>query len=217
MAQIVRYHIWESQLANQDITDKIVVRNLQATANAGIDAWGRKREQPILVTVTVSLGQSFSSAAAADSLDNSTIHYGILSKKIRSAINSIPPQDHLQTDALAMLIDDEVRQVAGKTPLASTEVDIFYPKASRYGDGAGFRYSISYLHAPFSMVLYLQNLRVDCIIGINSNEKIQKQPVVVNLWVDAVRSGRADDYARIESVVVEVGTFSECKTETDCV
>ncbi|KAF2786201.1 hypothetical protein K505DRAFT_380419 [Melanomma pulvis-pyrius CBS 109.77] len=212
MAQVVRQAVWQAQFAKEDVTDKITVRNLEVTANSGVDAWGREKEQRALVTVTLTFGQSFASAAAADSLDGSTVHYGILSKEIRSSIDSNRSAGHLGTGALSNHIHARALHTADKAPLASVEVDIFYPKGSLLGDGAGFRQCISYPNESASLVLYLQNVRVPCIIGINSNEREQKQPVVVNLWVEKVGAGRADDYTKLESLVVEAISNSSFET-----
>lgn len=204
MSQVVRQAVWEAQFASQEIIDKITVRNLEVTVNAGVDAWGRPKEQRALVTVDLTLSSSFQSAATADSLDGSTVHYGILSKEIRALIACNQSIGHATTGEMSAYIHTRALHTADKAPLASVEIDIFYPKGSMLGDGAGFRQSISYPNKSTSTVLYLQNVRVPCVIGVNSNERKQKQPVVVNLWIECIAAERADDYTKVETVVVDV-------------
>ena len=61
----------------------IQVNNLQTNLKVGTDAWGRAGKlQPALISATVSLLQDFGTAAMGDDVDQSTIHYGILSKEI---------------------------------------------------------------------------------------------------------------------------------------
>jgi len=65
---------------NQDI---ISVKNLQLPAGVvAPDVWGKAKEQPALLTVSLVLrGEGFGKAAEGDRLDASTIHYGELSKR----------------------------------------------------------------------------------------------------------------------------------------
>ena len=205
---------WQGKLAASGVTDKITVANLQVTANAGTDAWGRQKSQPALITVTLSLAKSFDTAAEADALDNSTVHYGQLSKHIRSTIEKAG--DHLSTEKLAQLVHDCASETAGETPLRAIETHIFYPKGSLLGDGAGYLFAV--LFDPedrmiFSQVSYLKNVRIPCVIGINDNERLQKQPVVINVWLDPLPSGRSDDYARLEAVLANVRYMSQVSSE----
>jgi len=64
----------------------IRVTNLQTTAKVGTDAWGISGKiQPVLISVSVSLRHPFSTASKKDSVDESTLHYGKLSKAILEA------------------------------------------------------------------------------------------------------------------------------------
>ncbi|KAF2675882.1 hypothetical protein K458DRAFT_425187 [Lentithecium fluviatile CBS 122367] len=205
-----RQDAWDGFLAAKSITDKIHVRNLEATVNAGFDVWGRKRKQRALITITLSLAKPFDSAAEADALDRSTVHYGTLSKDIQSCIQE--QRQWMSTGDLSRLILTCIGKTAGTTELAATEVDIMYPKSSMLGDGAGYSFSSmpvpSHQQIWISNVLYLRNVRIPCLIGVNSNERTAKQPVVVNMWIECLRPTRTDDYVKLEAVVVKVGFIS---------
>lgn len=193
------------QYRNAITEDKIAVRNLQVTVNAGQDAWGRQKTQPALITVILSLANSFNSAAAADALDASTIHYGQLSKAIKAGVENIP--QHFRTDQLASRIGSCIFEAAGATDLHAYEIEIFFPKGSLLGDGAGWSYSELEVprHGRFSTeTLHLRNVRIPCIIGINANEREHIQPVVVNLWLEHMATHLSEDYPRIEATVVNV-------------
>lgn len=179
--------------------------------DAGVDVWGRKTKQRVFLTVTISFAQSFDSAAKADALDNSTVHYGHLSKNIRKVLEE--DETWLSTVQLAEKIENCVFQTARMASVMSLEVDVFYPKGSMLGEGAGYSYLVQSardvdVEVPqvVSKVLYLRNVTVPCIIGINTNEKLRKQPVVVNLWIECLPAGRCDEYAQLELLLINVGS-----------
>jgi dihydroneopterin aldolase len=186
-------------------SDSITVRNLSVRVNAGYDVWGRQKEQRALVTVSVILKSTFDSAAAADTLDTSTIHYGHLSKNISSRIQEVTAQ-WTSTYDLSQVILHAVTQTAGNAPIAGTHLEIFYPKGSMLGDGAGSTYS--YFEGSgsrlLSRVLLLSNVQIPCLIGVNSNERMKKQPVVVSLWIECISENRVDDYVEVEECLTRV-------------
>jgi dihydroneopterin aldolase len=198
---------WRALLyRNTDFEDKIAVRNLQVTVDAGKDAWGREKVQPALLTVTLSLSNSFDSAAAADALDNSTIHYGHLSKTIKSTVENF--LGHLTSHGLVAHTVSSIFKVADeKTDLHAYEVEVLYPKGSLLGDGVAWYYGELEVprHGRFcTRTLHIRNLRIPCLIGINSNEREHTQPVVVNVWLEDVAPHLCDEGHHIESIVVDV-------------
>jgi dihydroneopterin aldolase len=200
---LARQVVWNAEVAQSNCTDKILVQNLAVTVNAGTDAWGRKKKQRALISVTVTLGNHFSSASKTDTVDESTVHYGILSKAILGRL-----QDDslmwMDTADLSIAIAGIVRTAAGSAPIFAIETDVCYPKGSMFGDGVGHQASIITATGVYSNVLYLKNIRVPCLIGVNANERLKKQPVVINLWVDCVHASRVDDYAALENSIVQV-------------
>ncbi|KAJ4310923.1 hypothetical protein N0V94_008193 [Neodidymelliopsis sp. IMI 364377] len=208
---LARQAVWNAQVAQSACTDKIIVQNLAVTVNAGTDVWGRKKKQRALITVTVTLGNNFSSASSTDTVDESTIHYGTLSKAIQARIQD-DSLNWMSTADLSISIAGIVRTAAGSAPIFAIETDVCYLKGSMFGDGAGHRTSIITQSGVYSNVLYLQNVRIPCLIGVNSNERLQKQPVVVNLWVDCVPASRVDDYAALETALVQIVSATSYET-----
>lgn len=205
MTKTVRQSLWDAQLALSEHSDKIIVQNLEVTVNAGKDVWGRQKAQRALITVTVTLDQKFASASTTDTVDGSTIHYGILSKAVQARLENFS-SEWVPTGGISALVADSVRQIAGSTPIHAIETDIRYLKGSMFGDGAGHRTSRLESIDVRSNVLYLRNVRIPCLIGVNSNERLQKQPVVLNLWVECLPhpGTRADDYPELETFLVTV-------------
>ncbi|KAH7120929.1 Dihydroneopterin aldolase-domain-containing protein [Dendryphion nanum] len=205
--QLVRQAVWQAKLVASDVTDKVSVRNLQVSVKAGSDAWGRRKEQPALISVTLSFKIPF--ATDEDILNTTTVDYGKLSKDIRLGI--LTNETHLSTNDLALLISNQAQVTAGQTAIAAGEVDVFYPKASLLGDGAGLLYS-SLNQEWACKVVYLKNVRVPCIIGLNEHERTMKQPVVINLWVDSPPDVISDDFHLLERLLVKFVEASSCGT-----
>lgn len=204
MAKLVQQFRWDAQVTQSGHYDKIMVQNLEVVVNAGKDVWGRPKKQRALISVTLTLGKQFTSASSTDSVDDSTIHYGTLSKAIQAQFRD-EDRAWLSTVALSATIGECVQDMAGATEIYAIETDVCYLKGSMFGDGAGYVNSTignSNLH---SKVLYLRNLRIPCLIGVNSNERLQKQPVVANVWIDQVPDSRVDDYAELETLLFKVG------------
>ena len=203
MAKLVRQRQWDAYLAQSGHYDKIIVQNLEVVANAGKDVWGRPKKQRVLISVALTLGRQFTSASSTDSVDDSTIHYGTLSKAIQARFQA-DNLAWLSTAALSNTIVQCVHDVAGATEIYAIETDVLYSKGSMFGEGAGHITSAIDSSNLRSNVLYLRNLRIPCIIGVNSNERLQKQPVVANVWIDKVSNSRIDDYAELETLLFEV-------------
>jgi dihydroneopterin aldolase len=204
MSSVVRQALWDAELARSGCFDKIIVQNLEVTVNAGTDVWGRQKVQRALISVSVTLGHQFASASTTDTVDASTIHYGILSKAIQADVQS-SKSEWASTHSLSAVIGQSVEKVAGSTPIFAVETNVCYVKGSMFGDGAGYTTSRIIQGADVqSHVLYLRNVRIPCLIGVNSNERLQKQPVVLNIWVERVHESQVDEYAKLETFLCTV-------------
>lgn len=212
MTRIIRQTLWNAQVAQSGHYDTINVENLEVTVNAGTDVWGRKKKQRAFISITVTLGQVFASASATDTVDQSTIHYGTLCKAIQARLQQ-QDSEWMCTARLSKSIADSIREVAGSTPIYAIKTDVRYLKGSMFGDGAGHVSSIIEHESIQSSTLYLRNVCVPCLIGVNANERLRKQPVVVNMWVDSIPDSRLDDYAELENIVVNVSLLPLRKFE----
>ncbi|KAK5724172.1 hypothetical protein LTR17_013553 [Elasticomyces elasticus] len=170
---------------NQDI---ISVKNLQLPAGVvAPDVWGKPKEQPALLTITLVLNGGFASAASKDALDGSTIHYGELSKRIRSACGEQgQTAEDVRTHA-ERVICEMARKGEGKFIVARSVVEVNLPKASMYGDGATLIYITEYDDAgrarAAQRVFVVKEVKLMLLVGVNAYERNAKQPIIASLWL----------------------------------
>lgn len=192
--------------------DKVSVQHLRLMANSGFDGWGRKREQPVSISVILSLRQPFATAALADQVNESTVHYGNLSKLVAANVNRPDqawrgPNDMIQ--ALALTAMEAAPQLS---LLAAIEVDLCFLKASLNGDGICMHLKNSQESDVTSITLQLCNIRMPALVGVNSHERNMKQAIVVNVWVDRVQTHLSEHSFELEPIVVK--TVEESSFET---
>jgi dihydroneopterin aldolase len=180
--------------------DIISVKNLQLPFGVvAPDVWGKPKEQPALVTITLVLKNGFSSAASKDELDNSTIHYGELSKRIRNAC-AVQGQtaghvsSHVERAIRELGTKKTRRDVDGSSAAGGSSfivgrsvVEVNLPKASMYGDGVALSTVSEYDHADkvvfAQRVFMVKDVKIMTLVGVNAYERTAKQPLVASLWV----------------------------------
>lgn len=187
--------------------DGILLQNLtlEHAHRVGTDAWGRAKEQPVLISVAVSFKQPFSTAANNDALDSSTMHYGQLAKALRG----LPRSKNGETvEEFACRIQDGINTLAGKSDLLEvTQVEIRLPKASLLGQGVSFIRAFQPVNSGQSKItrsLLLDSVTVPVLVGVNANERARKQPLLFHVFVTSVKAGSADTFADFEARLVEV-------------
>lgn len=204
MAQsLVSHREWEA--SKQFVTDQVSVRNLKVNVNAAYDIWGRPKPQPAEISLSLNLSQPFSSAAASDSIDSSTVHYGQLSKSIVKAVQDgvdVPwrsPHELINAVAIAA-------QGAAADPsiISTLEITTAYPKATRFGEAV----RLHLYHRPAdemtSAVLSVDNVQSAALIGVNSNERTMKQSVVISIAVDRITTLISERYFELEQLIEKV-------------
>lgn len=208
---------------------QIHVRSLQTTLPISTDAWGRpSNSQPVLISVSLSLSQPFSSAASNDEIESSTVHYGVLSKSVLAhcgAVRSDPTGEWLKsvqgTTIWGFLVGLDRHLfndvVQGSEPflresmLEGWKSEVFLVKGSLLGQGVRMtKYVDCKVKSGIArerFVLCLEKLNVPCLIGVNDIERTAKQLVVATVGIEAGKKGMAlvgDEFVKLESVVVEV-------------
>jgi dihydroneopterin aldolase len=212
----------------------IRVTNLQTSLPVAKDAWGRQGKlQPVLISASVSLREPFSSASSSDTVTNSTIHYGVLSKAILESCRrctDIFDASGLAADGFTMeflmqlihlflthsviqgQLDADYLRIVNDLVLPtkllkSLEIVIKLPKASLVGIAVSLRYHLTYKidgQGPdkFSSVLKLHDLRIPTLVGVNPNERLAKQVLVVNVELDPWI--QEESYNELEEIVFKV-------------
>ncbi|KAL1798413.1 hypothetical protein ACET3X_002450 [Alternaria dauci] len=218
MSQLVTQVQWNAEAASSGHYDKIMVQNLEVVVNAGKDVWGREKKQRALISVTLTLAKQFTSASSTDSVDDSTVHYGTLSKAIQARFKD-ETMAWMSTSALSTAVSKCVRDVAGSTDVYAIETNLCYIKGSMFGEGAGHITSHIERTGTRTNVLYLRDVRIPCLIGVNANERMQKQPVVLNVWVDKIDDSRVEDYPQLETLLFEASAtkYTSTRQLTDLV
>lgn len=188
--------------------DGISIQNLtlQHPPSFANDAWGRPKEQPCLISVALSFRSSFTSAASKDALDESTMHYGVLGKRLRGTeLHS----DSQTIDGLADALHETILATPpGVSLLESSQVQIHLPKASLLGQGITFTRFVPYDQVGSTQAkrsLHLRNINVPVLIGVNAHERTRKQPLIVSVWLDGLPDGNAEIYPVLERDLVDVG------------
>lgn len=205
---LVEHDQWLYTSSSQ--TDKVCINDLAVNAMAGLDCWRRKKEQPVYISLTLTFKGEFFTASTKDVVDQSTVHYGKLGKNITATISEkSKAQEWLSSFDLAVLVEKAAQQTAGDPSLISTYiVDLSYPKGSLYGDRAGYRYCVAYNADVYAITLYLENIRVPILLGVNEYERKKKQIVVANIWLDKIDKDFIDDHIALEETFIKVQGYS---------
>ena len=205
---LIEYDQWLCTGASQ--TDKVCINDLAVNAMAGLDCWRRKKEQPVYISLTLSFRGEFFTASTRDVVDQSTVHYGKLGKNIIATISEkSKAQEWLSSGDLAALIEKTAQRTAGDASLISTcIVDLSYPKGSLYGERAGYRYCVAYNADVYATTLYLENIRLPIILGVNEYERKKKQLIVASLWLDKIDRESIDDHTALEETFIKVQEHS---------
>ncbi|QSZ31254.1 hypothetical protein DSL72_000817 [Monilinia vaccinii-corymbosi] len=204
---------WELLKAREEPVAVIEIKDLQVEAFIGADAWGwdwdvkNCQSQPILVSMSLSLRQPFSTASEKDDLTEDTIHYGRLrSGIIESVSNFNSPQFNPMSPmyfcpgVLILHIAEYFSQVARLTTgkyINWSSYKVMLPKSSLFGAGISLTVETLY-NAPSlknkngawgaACTLRVHDLTVPIIIGMLDKERVRKQNVVANVEIDRYQS-----------------------------
>lgn len=186
--------------------DGISIRDLsfQHSPQHGLDAWGREKEQPVLLSVSLDFRRSYDTAASQDALDASTMHYGVLAKNLRG----LKPNDDWQSldDLAARVLKTVMNTPPGSELVNGCQIEVKLPKASLLGESVTYVYFRS--DNEESRVLHLSNIFIPTLIGVNSNERQSKQKLFVSVWVGGIQKDDAETYTQLEQVLVQASHFS---------
>ncbi|PHH75264.1 hypothetical protein CDD80_2510 [Ophiocordyceps camponoti-rufipedis] len=201
------------------------VRGLQTTIQGPRDAWGRPdRSQPMTMSAEVSLRGAFAATSSHDALTVDTVHYGKLSKAILASVGGMLSSTLSLSSVVALVwrdltcgtADDDqpsARDASGAPSLLDAEtvgclvLTARLPKASLMGDGVSFSLAGGVNALEPVGVLRLHALRVPTVIGINENERMARQSVVMSVEVERLNAA-TDVYPALEAKIVEETTVS---------
>ncbi|KAF9165917.1 trifunctional dihydropteroate synthetase [Actinomortierella ambigua] len=171
------------------MNDKIVIKDLTVRNIIGVDGWERSKRQPVIINLTVYT--SVSQAGDTDHLPYS-IHYGVLCKTVEAH------SEKTEFRSVEALADSIARVVIHKCHAPKITVRVDKPRALLHAASAGVEitrergdYSEEQLtgkvvvpiHFRETDTIFVKDLRLSCIIGVNPWEREEKQVVILNLQV----------------------------------
>lgn len=171
--------------------DKILVKNLVLKNVAGVEAWQRLKSQPVVISVA--LYTDISAAGDTDHVTN-TIHYGHVTKAITKLGETCTFQ------SLEGLAHAVVKLCCVQFGAKRTEVTVEQPKALLHAAASGVKLTRAiedYEGCDKDVVettgqvsglgvadeIFVRDLRLHTIVGVNPWEREEKQVVVINLKV----------------------------------
>jgi dihydroneopterin aldolase/2-amino-4-hydroxy-6-hydroxymethyldihydropteridine diphosphokinase/dihydropteroate synthase len=196
---------------SQDGRDLIFVRSLNLKATTGVDSWRQPRPQPILLSLW--LKTSVALAGSTDHLPYS-IHYGTVCKSVTALVEGSGTTfrgiEHLAEEVAALLLGPEVRA-------DWVRVVIEKPRALLRADAAGIEITRSRgrdggVEGEGEDKVFVNNLRLVTIIGVNPWEREERQNVVINLTLHKAPDDAHYDFHAITKIVSEYVERSDYKT-----
>nr|OQO27885.1 hypothetical protein B0A51_05198 [Rachicladosporium sp. CCFEE 5018] len=162
----------------------ISVQGLRLDAVTAPNIWGDVKSQPATINIKIYLREAFKSAATADALDNSTVHYGELAKRIRKASSQSPGSKYP--------LEDIIESAVGTTENISLNIlevvaELVLPKSSTYGRALSISESRVFGDKSGTAAVRdhvkFQGLRLMVLVGVNAYERSGKQPVVLDVLI----------------------------------
>ena len=164
--------------------DTIFLRNVRLSAAIGYDAWYRVNQlQPI--TLTLQLFVDRSNAGISDDIKD-TFSYGQMYKEVIGMAdgNSFSSMDHLALSVVDLF---------NNWPGCMIKIRVFAPKSVLRVEG-GVTKECVWRRAPADTSLkphgslkghawMIDSLKIACIIGVNSHERVHKQIVNISLRI----------------------------------
>lgn len=170
--------------------DKILIKNLVLKNVTGVDSWQRLKSQPVVISVW--LHTDITTAGNTDHVTNS-IHYGHVTKGITKLAEK---SSFKSLEALAHAI---LRLCCVHFGAEKTTVKIEQPKALLHAAASGVQFSRtrqdfqgddqiietlgSVSQLGYEDLVFVKDLKLHTIIGVNPWEREEKQVVVINLAI----------------------------------
>jgi len=205
-------------------TDIIFIDRLGLSANIGLDCWGRRRPQPIFISIYLHLTPNgFLSRSGQSDNVNDSVDYGSLTKAVMRYVES----EKNGFNAVEQLIDGVADQAFGLAGENGKEVRVILelPKLVPLAEG-GIAVEVTRRATQGTQdsgaaqkKVYVKDLSYAVIIGVNEPERRDKQRVLVNLevyerenvtidYLNVVRSLSKDvecmEYFTLEKMVWEI-------------
>ena len=169
------------------------------------NVWGIAKEQPVLVTIVLTLRNGLQSAASKDALDRNTVHYGELAKRIRAA--SKPNQTlEMLTPTIFAAISSLAMRDDGTCKLSQSIVLYHLPKASMYGNNIELVNILLYNSQGKATLMGrdfgLREANFMALIGVNDYERTARQPLTVGFDISLSNEPCASEGAAVSPIAI---------------
>ncbi|CAG8463757.1 237_t:CDS:2 [Dentiscutata erythropus] len=203
--------------------DKIIIKNLLVRNVTGVDSWERLKRQPVLINLT--LNKNISKAGEKDKLTYS-INYGTVSKAVsKFAEDSICDSVEVLAEGIAKICVNEchaprvtvrVEKPRALLHAASAGVEIIRTKEDYDHVGSNSNTQPNYINSHQDLI-FIKDLRLSAIIGVNPWEREEKQTVILNLTIYSnlnVNSSQNDAVTKPHNYRTIVRTISKYVEES---
>jgi dihydroneopterin aldolase len=187
---------------NAAAEDTIYLRSLSLTTTiAPGDVWSRAGK-PTPVTLSVELRLPLYALVAPAGSDDlaETISYGVLAKQLTGAIEEQQQFETLRHFA-EFVRANAMGLVSRSFSDAKVDVEAVLQEGLLLAQGVGV---VLREDAGEEAVLFVDELRVACVVGVNPHERLQKQWVVVNLTLWEIPQEVWTTYPAVVKKVVDV-------------
>lgn len=195
-------------------SDTIQIKNLQLPFGViAPDVWGKAKEQPALVSINLLLnGGGFGSASDTDKLDDSTIHYGNLAKKVRASCREQQTADELRQN-IEQIVCEMAKKEGGRCFIvARSTLEVDLPKASMFGGGVTFVSVTSYDEGGRSVtnstIFRVRDVKIMTLIGVNAYERSMKQPLMASIELHLRTEADTATLFNLEKLLVQVSVVA---------
>lgn len=169
--------------------DKIIIKDLVVRNIIGVDSWEREKRQPVIINIIIQ--KNIAEAGKTDKLAN-TINYGTVSKVVTEFAEE---SSYKSIEALA---DGISKVCVNRCSAPKVTVSVEKPRALLHASSAGVeitRTREDYAHIesnpnalPDSAeshedIIFVKDLKLNTIIGINPWERREKQTVILNFKI----------------------------------
>lgn len=177
----------------RNMSDIISIRNAAILATVGKDCWHRDKAQR--VSISLRLKTSVVLAGETDDVLDTT-DYG---KIYKAVVDSLDGSKHPNLDVFTR----EAARIALKTGGGnSVHATVVLPNALLQAGGVGFEVQVfKGGDASDSTALFVKDLKLPCVIGVNPHERQAKQLVIVNMrFYDVAEEGFSDYQSSLKKI-----------------
>lgn len=178
--------------------DQVYIRNLRRDIIVGKDAWGRTgKTQPLFISLRIFVDKAIEKAARDDDVTRS-IDYSELCKVLKRDVHDEVSLVHV---AGRVAVSCGLHNPSQKPldPISPYKLELTLPKAVLYSK-KGLIYAwenYGSTHTDRSVfpneTFRIEEIECSCILGINPHERLEKQPVSIDLSFGTSRKGNGQE------------------------